>query len=148
MKKIFFIIIAIFFCMVSVLTPTMADNKKPIQTNELPAAAQQIIKKHFADKKVAMANYDAEWGDKKYKVVFTSGESIEFNRKGEWTEIEGNGNVVPAGLIPQGIMKYVKANYPKTKITKIEKNKKSYEVKLSNRIELEFNNRYQVTDID
>lgn len=148
MRRFIFIAIAALFGMIAVQPTAMADNKRPIQISELPAAAQQIIKKHFADRKVAMANYDAEWGDKKYKVVFTSGESIEFNRKGEWTDIEGNGNVVPAALIPQGIMKYVKANYPKTKVTKIEKNKKSYDVKLSNRIELEFNNKYQVTDID
>ena len=39
-------------------------------------------------------------------------------------------------------------NYPDTKIVQIEKDKKEYEVKLSNRWEIKFDSKMRVIDID
>ena len=56
--------------------------------------------------------------------------------------------VVPAAIIPEEILKYMIANYPETKILEIEHDSEGYEIKLSNRLEIKFNNKFQVVDID
>lgn len=126
----------------------MADNEKPITVSQLPATAQQVIKKHFSKKKVALVKMETGIFDKSYDVVFTTGEKIEFDKKGNWKEINCKLSFVPTALIPAKIVNYVKSNYPGTKILKIEKDTKEYDVKLSNLIEITFNKLFQVTDID
>ena len=43
---------------------------------------------------------------------------------------------------------YVSKHYPEAKILKIERDSKTYEVKLNNQLELEFNKAFQLIDID
>lgn len=55
---------------------------------------------------------------------------------------------VPATLIPPQITRYIRANYPECKILEIEKDDGETEVTLSNHIEVTFNQRYEVIDIE
>lgn len=135
-------------CLVAFQAPAMADNDKPITVNQLPAPAQQLIKSNFGAKKVALAKMETGLLDKSYDVIFTTGEKVEFDRKGNWTEIDCKMSSVPAGLVPAKIAQYVKSTYPGTKILQIEKDDSQYEVKLSNRLEVTFNRNFQVVDID
>ena len=134
-------------CVFTVSTAAYADNDKPIAVSQLPAAAQQTLKKYFGSQKVAMAKMESGLLEKTYDVIFTNGEKIEFNRKGEWTEISCKSTTVPAALIPSAISKYIKANYPDAKVLSIERDKEC-EVQLNNRIELTFDKSYQLIDID
>ena len=86
--------------------------------------------------------------EKSYDVVFNNGEKLEFDRRGNWTEIDCKMSSVPSALVPAKIRSYVKATYPGTKILKLEKDDNRYEVKLSNRLEVTFNKNFQVVDID
>ncbi|MFS6555305.1 PepSY-like domain-containing protein, partial [Parabacteroides distasonis] len=65
-----------------------------------------------------------------------------------WEEIDCKATAVPASVVPAKITQYVKANYPQVKVLQIDKKRNGYEVKLSNRMELEFNNNFQLTDMD
>lgn len=47
-----------------------------------------------------------------YEVKLADGTKIDFDARGEWTDVERPGGVVPDGLIPQPILKFVAANYP------------------------------------
>ena len=85
---------------------------------------------------------------KTYDVIFTNGEKIEFDSKGQWRDIECRQSRVPAALIPAAIANFVKKNYPQTTILKIERDRRTYEIELSNRLELKFNNSFQLIDID
>lgn len=134
-------------CVFTVSTAAYADNDKPVSVSELPAAAQQTLKKYFGKQKVALAKMESGLLDKSYDVIFTNGEKIEFNRSGEWTEISCKTSGVPAGLIPAGISQYIKSNYPDARVLAIERDKE-YEVDLSNRVELTFNKSFQIVDID
>lgn len=145
MKKVTLILVCLFTVCAGVLR---ADNDRPIQVNQLPQAAQQFIKQHFADKKVALAKVETELIHKGYEVAFTDGTHIDFDRKGNWEEIECKGSNVPTAIIPDKIMDYVRENYPDVTIKKIEKDYREYEVKLSNRIELSFSLSGKLTDID
>ncbi len=125
-----------------------ADNDKPITFEQLPAAARQTVKTHFADAKVALVKVERDLAEKTYDVVFTDGTKLEFDSKGEWKEIERRNANVPAALVPQQIADYVKVNYSGQTVRKIEKDRKEYDVTLSNGIEITFNKKFQVIDID
>ena len=148
MKRIIQTALVALVCLVTFQVSAVADNDKPVSMTQLPATAQQLIKKHFSSKKVALAKQEAGLFEKSYDVVFNNGERVEFDRKGNWTEIDCKMSSVPAGLVPAKIAQYVKSTYPGTKILKIEKDDNRYEIKLSNRLEVTFNNSFQVVDID
>ena len=57
-------------------------------------------------------------------------------------------STVPTGIVPQASKDYVSKHYPEAKILKIERDSKTYEVKLNNQLELEFNKAFQLIDID
>jgi hypothetical protein len=81
-------------------------------------------------------------------VYFKNGDKVEFDRKGNWTEVVCKTGGVPAALVPQAIADYVKANHPDTKIVKIERENNTYEVNLSNGFEYTFNKKFKVVDVD
>ena len=148
MKRIIQTALVALVCLVTFQVSVYADNDKPINVTQLPATAQQIIKKHFAGKKVALAKMESGLFEKSYEVVFNNGEKVEFNRNGNWTEINCKMSSVPAGLVPAKIKQYVKATYPGAKIVQIEIDDSQYEVKLSCGVEVAFNKNFQVVDID
>ncbi len=135
-------------CIAAFVTPAMADNDKPISVSELPTAAQQVLNSYFTTKKVALAKMESGIIGKSYDVIFTNGEKIEFDRKGQWTEIDCKQSSVPSKLVPSQITSYVNQNYSGNKILKIEKDDNEYEVNLSNGIEITFNKKFAVIDID
>lgn len=55
---------------------------------------------------------------------------------------------MPADIVPQQIKDYVKQNYPDARITKIDRDRRDYEVSLSNRLELTFNKEFRLIEID
>lgn len=148
MKRIIQTCVVALVCMIAFQVKALADNDKPIAVSQLPATSQQIIKNHFAGKKVAMAKQETGLLDKNYEVVFTSGEKVEFDKKGNWKEIDCKLSAVPAKLIPAKIASYLKANYPGVKVLKLEKDNNEYEVNLANGIEITFNQNFVVIDID
>ncbi len=135
-------------CAMAFSAPVQADNDKPIEVSQLPTAAQQVITANFSDKKVALAKVETGLLEKRYDVIFTTGEKIEFDRKGNWTEIDCKLSAVPESLVPEKIKAYVSSNYAGNGILKIERDSREYEVKLSNGIEITFNTNFVVIDID
>lgn len=133
---------------VAIQTKAYADDDKPITQSELPAKAQQVLKSQFGSKKVALTTVENAIINKSYGVILTTGEKLEFDRKGNWTEVDCKTSAVPSYFIPSQIASYVKTNYPDAKVVKIEKDDGDYDVKLSNKVELTFNKKFQVTDID
>lgn len=148
MKRIIQTALVTLVCLVTFQVSAVADNDKPVSMTQLPTTAQQLIKKHFSKKKVALAKQETGLFEKSYDVVFNNGEKVEFDRRGNWTEIDCKMSAVPAALVPAKIAQYVKSTYPGTKILKIEKDDNRYEIKLSNRLEITFNSSFQVVDID
>lgn len=145
MKKLVLAVVAMF----AMSTMVMADNDKPVQVNQLPAKAQTFLNTYFKDVKVALATQDTELFSKSYDVVFNTGDKVEFDKSGEWTEVRCRQTGVPAAIVPAQIAEYVKTTYPDAQILQIERDDRGeYEVKLSNRWEITFNKQMQVVDID
>ena len=143
MKKLFLAVVAMF----AMSTMVMADNDKPVQVNQLPAKAQTFLNTYFKDAKVALATQDTELFSKSYDVVFNSGDRVEFDKAGEWTEVRCRAGV-PSQLVPGPIAEYVKNMYPDANVLQIERDTRGYEVKLSNRWEITFDKQMQPVDID
>ena len=144
MKKLLAIVMAMFVCVAVV----KADNEVPVTVDERPATAQTFINTHFKDKKVALAKKETGFFELSYDVIFTDGNKLEFDRNGNWKEVNCKYSSVPAAVVPQQISDYVKANYAGINILSIEKDDREYEVRLANRVELTFTLQFQLLDID
>lgn len=135
-------------CMMSFNIVANAGNDKPINVNELPAKAQTLLSKHFKGQKVMLATIESGVVSRSYDVVLRNGTKLEFDKKGNLTEIDCKQSIVPSQQIPQPIKNYLKENYRGETVRKIELNKKEYEVELTNGIDLTFNKHFQLIDID
>ena len=141
MKKSLIIILA--FVMTMCLT-VKADNDRVITFEQLPAEAQTMLKKYFADKVPLVVTVD--WDD--YTVIYQSGEKVEFDKKGNWKDLNCKTSAVPAALIPEQIKASVKKTFPGATVIKLDRDRRGYDVKLNNGMELELNKKFQIVGID
>ena len=142
MKKIKAIIALV--ALLTISFSAKADHDKVITYDQLPQTAQVMLKQYFANKVPLVITMD--WDD--YTIRYESGEKIEFDKEGNWKDIESYSSTVPSALIPEQIKNSVKTSFPGTSIIKIDRNRRGYEVKLNNGLEIEFNREFQVIDID
>jgi hypothetical protein len=144
MKKLGLIISAVFLT----LGVACADVDRPISVEELPQKAQKFLKAHFSERDVSFAKEDPEFMYKDYEVVLTDGTKIEFASDGEWTSVDCRYGSVPMAIVPKQIEDYLKKNYPNVTVLGIDHERKEYEVRLNNRLELTFDKHFRLIDID
>lgn len=147
MKKIF-IAAALLFAGIST---AFAGNDRPISLDRLPAAAQTFLKSHFAELTLAYAVEDPQFIGSEYEVTYTTytdRTEVEFDSDGAWTSVESKYAAVPADIVPEQIKGYVAKTFPNQTICKIERKRYSWEIELSNGLEIEFDKQFNVTDID
>ena len=131
------------------LQSTSCDGREKIITvKELPKPAQTLLSTHFKGKQVSLVQKDVEVSRVNYDVMLNDGTKLEFDTKGDWTEIDCKPSEVPAILVPPAISKYVKANYSNMRIVQIERDRWGYEVDLSNGLDIKFNTQFKVIEID
>ena len=148
MKRMIRVLMIAICCMMSCNMAANAGNGKPISVNALPAKAQTLLNNHFNGQKVMLATIESGVVSRSYDVVLQNGTKLEFDKKGNLTEINCKQGIVPALLIPQAIKNYLKDNYAGQSVKKIEINKNEYEVELTNGLDLTFNKHFQLIDID
>ena len=140
MKKLLFIMLAV----ITLGFSAKADHDKVITFNQLPQHAQELLKQHFAGKVPLVVTMD--WDD--YTIVYETGEKVEFDKQGNWKEFECRNSSVPTALIPEQIKAHVRATFPGTTIINLDRNRRGYEIKLNNGLEVEYTRDFQVVDID
>lgn len=138
---------AAFLALMFISASCLADGRK-IPVNQIPAPAQEFIKKHFADKTPAYAEKDRDGFGVKYEVKFTDGTEIDFRKNGEWDKVDCKYSEVPAVLVPTAIANYVNTNFQGAKIVKIDKERYGYEIELSTDLELKFDHSGNLMYID
>lgn len=144
MKKLMMMLVCLFVLQGLV----KASDDKPIEVDNLPKKALSFMKQNFAEAKVSYAKMEDDFLNKTYEVVFVNGQKLEFDKNGEWTEVDCKFAVVPATIIPQEIKNYLQKKFPEQKVVKIERNKKMYEVKLDNKLEVTFDKKFNVIELD
>lgn len=124
--------------------------KKSIDPKNLPEKAKTFLSTYYAKIDVASAKEEvASWFEKKeYEVKLKDGEKIEFDDQGNWKEVDGKRSAIPLSLIPENIIQYVKRSFPKTDVIKLKRDKKKYEVAISNGLELEFDKKGKFIKIE
>lgn len=145
MKKIFVIIFSVF--LLGVMTAE-ADNDRVITKNELPVKAQQFVNAHFPTSKISYVKEERDFFDRNYEIVFADGAKVEFSRIGEWIDVDCRYSSVPQAIIPDAIKAYVKEYFPDALIIEIERKRGNHEVKLSNKLELIFDKKLRIKDVD
>lgn len=127
----------------------MADNDKIITQEQLPEVAKTFLKSHFANLAVSFVKQDTELFSKSYEVLLENGTVIEFDRKGQWTEVNAKGQAIPTAFVPVAILNEVKQRFPQQLIVKIEKSDRGrYELGLLNGLELTFDRDFKLITMD
>lgn len=135
-------------CMSSYYMVATADNDKSIPVTALPAKAQTLLNNHFRNQKVMLATIESGVISKNYDVVLQNGTKLEFDKKGNLTEVDCKQGSVPTQLVPQAIKNHLKDNHAGQSVKKIEMDKNEYEVELTNGLDLTFNKHFKLIDID
>lgn len=134
-------------CVLGTMSLAKADDR-PVTVDLLPQAARTFLNVNFPDDKISFATKDDDLIRPDYQVVLASGVMVKFNNAGDLEEIESRGREIPDGIIPIQIVEMVKGHYPDVMITGYEVGRRTYEVKLSNRIELKLDRNFNVIEID
>ena len=127
MKKIFFAIACVF----ALTTSACDDNYQPVYQDQLPEKAQVFLATYFPEAEISLARKEIDVTELTYDVIFTDGSKVEFDRKGNWTEVDCLNHPIPEAMV-----------------IKIERDHSEIDVKLNNRVELTFNKHMQLIDID
>jgi len=124
---------------VAVVLGVSASGKYAHDASVLPEAARATIAANFKAK-VSVVKIDKDFGRiSEYEVVLSDGTEIDFDRAGNWKNVETNRSVsVPSGFVAEPIKDFVKAKHPGTKIVGVEKKRGGYEIDLSNGIDIKF----------
>lgn len=118
--------------------------------NQLPLSARNFINKHFSKPQISHIKIDSEMLDsKKYEVLLSNGTEIDFDKKGNWFEVDAKKGKVPAALVPTFVRDYLKANnFTNEYVTKIERARKGVEAELNTGLSFKFdkNGKFRKAD--
>ena len=145
MKKLFTLFFAL--SLVALLACEKYGEDRPVDFKKLPDAAQSFVNTNYPEVMVSYVTRDDDIIRPDYTVGLVNGVKIDFDSKGALEKIETLNGEIPVGVIPVQITDYVKGHYPDVKILEYDVEKHSYEVKLSNRLELKFNSRFALIEI-
>ncbi len=156
-KKI--IALALFTTLTVTFTACNSDDANPVQiekitVDQLPQQTQQFITGVFPNTTIAEANKvnKPNYYGSYYKLILNNNVQIDFDKEGNWTEIETtNHTAIPTEFLAQEvplIQAYIAANYPTNFAIEIDRDRKGYEVKLNNGLELIFDRNQVFMGID
>ena len=143
MKRIIALILSL-----SVFALSAKADDKPIDYEQLPAAAKEFIQSDFPSLSISFITRDADLLDTTYDVHFTNGLKLEFNSKGEWKEISNATALIDTKYIPKEILASIASRWPDAGIKKIERYRQGYEIELTNRLELKYDKHFRLVEID
>ena len=105
----------------------------------LPKAAREMIASNFKSA-VSVVKIDKDFGRvSEYEVVLADGTEVSFDAAGNWENVEvAKSSEVPSAVVPKGVRAYVAANHKGQRVVGIEKERRGYDVELSNGIDMKF----------
>ena len=145
MKRIF---IALLMCISMLDVMAFNDSERPVAFASLPQQARNFITAHFPDVEVVRSLADKDLISLEYEVTLANGFSVEFDRKGRWKEVDGNGQTVPDAIIPPAVLETVRREFPRNVIIEISLDNGLYEVTLDNGLEFDIEGSGKMVRID
>ena len=142
MKRFF-----ILFLTVAAFAVTVSAEDKPVSYDRLPKPAKTYIEANFPGEKVSFATKGDDIINPDYTVMLMNGTKLEFQHSGALSSVSSV-NGIPSDLVPVSIRDYVQAHYPDAGYVEYEIGRHTYEVKLTNRMELKFNRNFHIIEVD
>jgi hypothetical protein len=143
MKKLILMIVSI-----AAFVSVAGAEDKPVTFNQLPEGARTFLDTNYQKVKLVLATKDDDFIRPEFNVVLENGVAIQFDNDGRLEKIASRSGDIPAAVIPKQITDIVKSHYPDAYIVEYEVDRKTYEVKLSNRIEITFDSSFRLVEID
>lgn len=143
MKKLILMIVSI-----AAFVSVAGAEDKPVTFNQLPEGARTFLDTNYQKVKLVLATKDDDFIRPEFNVVLENGVAIQFDNDGRLEKIASRSGDIPAAVIPKQITDIVKSHYPNAYIVEYEVDRKTYEVKLSNRIEITFDSSFRMIEID
>ena len=126
---------------------TLSADDRPISFDKLPSPAKVYIQTNFPGENTAFVAKDDDLLLAEYTVIMMNGTKLEFSHSGALSKISSS-NGISAELIPVSIRDYVQSHYPGAGFVEFDIDRRTYEVKLSNGLELKFNRNFIPIGID
>ena len=142
MKKILIFSAALLFS-----AAILSAENKSIDVYSLPESVRSFLDSYFPDSRIMYASQDDDMIYPDYDVELENGVSLEFYNDGTLEKIACKQGVSKE-FIPVPIIEFVKVRYPGAYFVEYKLDKRHYEVKLSNRLELKFNKHFNLMEID
>lgn len=140
MKKILLVLICVFGVLM-----VKADNS--IRFTELPIEAQAFVRQYFSDYQIDNVKRNMH-KEKDFKVKFTDGSKVKFDRRGQWTKIKMMSGSIKNEVMPLAIRTYIIEKYPQQLMMQIDREGHRYDIQMSNGDELVFNRNGRLLRID
>lgn len=125
------------FLAISSLLFVSCDKETILAESNLPQEISKYLQTHFPTHPVIQIVKDQDGLGLTYDIYLQGGYYLEFSRKREVIDIEGN-DALPSSVIPARIQDYVTQNYPAQFITGWELENRHQQIKLNLGLELEF----------
>lgn len=127
------------------------DKEEIVEANTIPNAAHTFLNDYFKDVPILSVVKEKDvLGGTTYEVLLNNGIEVTFDKNGQWDEVEAKADNagIPTTFVPAKIVSYVRANYPDALINNIDKEKSTFEVELTNGLDLVFNQAGDFIRID
>lgn len=154
--KFSLLIVSLTFFAVSCSDDDDDDDDFAIEFSGLPMTAKDLVTNYFGGESqvtFTKERYVAESDGTYYTVYLTGGREIDFDKSGNWIEIEGGKTAISDSFFDKddslkAIKKYVKDEYSTLSIIDIEKTLSGYKIDLSNDLDLLFDKSGNFLSID
>ncbi|MDE7345965.1 MAG: PepSY-like domain-containing protein [Muribaculaceae bacterium] len=135
MKKILRLLPLLLIAVMGISLSSCSDNDEPVSSRELPSIAKDFIIVNYPSASIVSVEKDKS----EYDVVLSDGTKIEFNKNGDWLEVEAAPTKsIPTGFYPYKIDTYLQENFQGLGITEITRVDRGYDVEISTGTELLF----------
>lgn len=141
-------LLTVLTAIVSMTLSLSCEKDSIIDATRLPDEAQSFISTYFSTTNVVTVMKEGSGIFAEYDVMLADGTKLSFDRNGEWTDVDCGHSAVPAGIVPEQISTKVAELYPQSLIVGIDRDSEGYEVELDNGIDLSFNKKLTLKEVD
>ena len=135
MKKILKQLPMYLIAIIGISLSSCSDKDEPVAPSELPSIAKDFIIRYFPSSSIVSSQKDKD----EYDVVLSDGTKIEFDKKGDWIDVEAAPlKTLPNGFYPGEIDSYLAQYFDGEGINEITKVSRGYEVEITTGTEILF----------
>ena len=142
---------AILVALVVFVAGVASADYKTTDVSKLPQEAVKCLQQNIPAATVRLIKVDTSFlgfGASSYDTYLSDGTEIDFDKYGQWTEIENEVAGVPQAFIVDTVKEYLAKNFPNTKIVSLKKKPYGYQIELANDIEIRFDSTWKFISVD